>query len=63
MARLIDADALLMHIADLEFVSARTGKMTALCWLKFAETLVRNAPTVREEQNNDTDTEDSPIPE
>ena len=55
MGRLIDADALLMRIADLGFsarpiegdsVSVRTRKMTELFCLNFAEALIRNAPTV-----------------
>lgn len=86
--RLIDADALLMDIADLGFanrpiegdnVFVRTRKMTELFCLNFAEALIRNAPTVyasdwmnemmiederlKKEKNDDTDTEDSPIPE
>lgn len=53
--RLIDADALLMHIADLGFenrtiegdsVFESTRKMTELFCLNFAEALIRNAPTV-----------------
>lgn len=52
--RLIDADALLTHIAELGFanrpiegdsVFVRTRKMTELFCLNFAEALFRDAPT------------------
>lgn len=62
--RLIDADKLMMHLADIQFAYSPDGRESwykrdralAVCvGLEKAMDAVKEAPTVGEEKNDDTD--------